>query len=140
MELAVWGCCGFGGGGGTTTSGWWTGSSCEWLAYPAACVLRRSIHVLLLLRPGFLNSLAGVISTLTNTLGVQHRTFSASARITLIITSSVTVACGMLVVAYSFWMLRRVKIKHDRHIGTMRVGRYGEGKIEQMNVHGEQGV
>lgn len=126
LYIIGWACCGIGGLGMLWL--WW-----RW----------RNNYIWLVDRiflPGFLNSLAGVISTLTNTLGVQHRTFSASARITLIITSSVTVACGMLVVAYSFWMLRRVKIKHDRHIGTMRVGRYGEGKIEQMNVHGEQGV
>lgn len=98
---------------------------------------RRSIHVSLLLRPGCLNSLAGVISTLANTLGVQHGTFSSTARITLIVTSSVTVVCGVLVIVYSFWMLRRLKRKHDRHIGIMRVGKYGEGKIEQMNVDGE---
>ena len=101
---------------------------------------RRSIHVSLLFRPGFLNSLAGVISTLANTLEVQHRTFSASARITLIVTASVTVACGVLVVVYSFWMLRRVKMKHDRHIGAMRAGKYGEGKIEKTKVDVERGV
>ena len=100
---------------------------------------RRSIHVSVLLRPGFLNSLAGVISTLTNTLEVQHRTFSTSARITLIVTSSVTLVCGVLVIVYSLWMLRRVKRKHDRHIG-IRLGRYGEGKIEKMNVDGERRV
>ena len=99
---------------------------------------RRSIHVSLLFRPGFLNSLAGVISTLVNTFAVQE-SFSTSARITLIVTSSVTLVCGVLVVVYSFWMLRRVKRKHDRHIG-IRLGRYGEGKIEKMNVDGERGV
>ena len=100
---------------------------------------RRSIHVSLLFRPGFLNSLAGVISTLVNTFAVQE-SFSTSARITLIVTGSVTVACGVLVVVYSFWMLRRVKMKHDRHIGVMRAGKYGEGKIEKTNVDVERGV
>jgi len=37
-------------------------------------------------------------------------------------------------------MLRRLKRKHDRHIGIMRVGKYGEGKIEKMNVDAERGV
>jgi len=126
LYVVGWGCCGIGALGMLWL--WW-----RW----------RNNYIWLVDRiflPGCLNSLAGVISTLVNTLTAQDRTFSSTARITLIVTSSVTVVCGVLVLVYSFWMLRRVKKKHDRHIGTFRVGKYGEGKIEQKNVDGERGV
>jgi hypothetical protein len=38
----------------------------------------------------------------------------------------------VLTLYYSLWKLRKVKKRHDREIGKERVGRHGEGIVEQM--------
>lgn len=82
--------------------------------------------------PGLLNSLAGVVSTLVNIYGAQHGEFSVTSKITLIVTSSVALICGVLTLWYSFVKLRGVKRKHDLEIGRGRAGRHGEGFIEEI--------
>ncbi|KDQ51829.1 hypothetical protein JAAARDRAFT_139558 [Jaapia argillacea MUCL 33604] len=80
--------------------------------------------------PGFLNSLAGVISMLVNLFGAHHGALSASSETTLIVISVSTGICGFLTAYYSLWKLRLVKVAHERQIGRERAGKHGEGYIE----------
>ncbi|GLB41047.1 hypothetical protein LshimejAT787_0902620 [Lyophyllum shimeji] len=82
--------------------------------------------------PGFLNSLAGLISTIANIYGVQNGEFSRTGKITIIVTAVSTGICGFLTLYYSLWKIRRVKRKHDQEVGKERAGRHGEGIVEQM--------
>lgn len=81
-------------------------------------------------RPGLLNSLAGVVSTLASVLGVHHATFSVSSKSTIIVTGGLMVICGVLTLFYMFFMIRRVKKKHDEEIGKQRAGKHGEGVVD----------
>lgn len=82
--------------------------------------------------PGFLNSLAGVITTLANVFGVQHGEFSTTSKVTIIVTGASTVACGALTLYYSLWKIRRVKNRHDKEVGREKSGRHGEGMVQQL--------
>ncbi|KAG6828792.1 hypothetical protein H0H92_006731 [Tricholoma furcatifolium] len=66
--------------------------------------------------PGLLNSLAGLISTITNVFGVQHGEFGTTSKVTLIVTAVST----------------RVKKKHDQEVGAEAAGRHGEGVTEKV--------
>jgi hypothetical protein len=91
------------------------------------------VHMFLLYlitRPGLLNSLAGVISTLANVLGVHHATFSLSSKSTIIVTGGLACICGGLTAFYTFFLIRNVKKKHDEEIGKQRAGRHGEGFVD----------
>jgi hypothetical protein len=81
-------------------------------------------------RPGLLNSLAGVLSTLANVLGVHHATFSLTSKSTIIVTTGLTGICGTLTVFYTFFMIRNVKKKHDQEVGKQRAGKHGEGFVD----------
>jgi len=80
--------------------------------------------------PGFMNAIAGVISTITNVYGVQHGTFSAGSKSTIIVTAVIAGICGVLVAIYGFWLLRGVKKRHDHEVGKERAGQHGEGFID----------
>jgi len=83
-------------------------------------------------RPGALNSLAGIVSTLAGVYGVQSGQWSVTSKVTIIVTSTVAVVCGILTGIYSFWKLAGVKKKHDREVGKERAGKRGEGFVEQV--------
>jgi hypothetical protein len=78
-------------------------------------------------RPGLLNSLAGVLSTLANVLGVHHATFTVTSKSTIIVTAGLAGICGSLTAFYTFFLIRNVKKKHDEEIGKQRAGKHGEG-------------
>jgi pilus assembly protein TadC len=78
-------------------------------------------------RPGFLNSLAGVLSTLSSVLGTQHATLSISSKSTIIVTSAIAGVCGILTAFYMFVLIRNIKKQHDREVGKQRAGKHGEG-------------
>jgi len=80
--------------------------------------------------PGLLNSLAGVVSTLASVLGIHHASFSVSSKSTIIVTSGLTVICGVLTLFYMFILLRGVKKKHDEEVGKQRAGKHGEGALD----------
>lgn len=82
--------------------------------------------------PGLLNSLAGLLSTLSSVYGAQHGQYSTTSEITLIATASTTVICGVLTLYYLMWKIRRVKTEHDEIIGKQRAGKHGEGLIERI--------
>jgi len=85
-----------------------------------------------LIRPGLLNSLAGIISTLTNVYGVQHGEFSTTSKVTIAVTTGSAFVCGVLTLFYSLWKLRNVKKQHDREVGKERAGKHGEGILAEI--------
>lgn len=79
--------------------------------------------------PGLLNSLAGVISVLSNIYGVQHGTYSTTSESAIIVTVAVAVVCGCLILLYQFWLLRNIKKEHNREVGMEHAGEHGEGVL-----------
>jgi len=77
--------------------------------------------------PGALNSLAGFISTMANVFGAQHGELSTTSKVTIIVTASSTGILGILTLIYTFWVVKRVKSRHDRAVGKSRAGKHGEG-------------
>lgn len=80
--------------------------------------------------PGLLNSLAGVLSTLSSVLGVHHATFSLTSKSTIIVTGGIAVICGFLTGFYQFFLIRNVKKQHDEEVGKQRAGKHGEGLVD----------
>ncbi|KAJ6544984.1 hypothetical protein DFH09DRAFT_1249170 [Mycena vulgaris] len=80
--------------------------------------------------PGFLNSLAGVLSALASILGSQDATLSISSKSTIIVTSAIAGICGALTAFYMFFLIRRIKKQHDQEIGKQRAGKHGEGFVD----------
>ena len=81
--------------------------------------------------PGCLNSLAGLISTLTNVYSQQGGSWSITAKVTAIVSGAVMVVTGCLFVVYNFWVLARVKKRHGREME--REARFeGEGLKEKI--------
>lgn len=81
-------------------------------------------------RPGAMNSLAGLISTLASIFGAQHGELSTTSKITVIVTGASTVVLGCLAAIYSLWLVKRLKSKHDREVGRVRAGKLGEGVVD----------
>ncbi|KAH7890430.1 hypothetical protein F5I97DRAFT_1835366 [Phlebopus sp. FC_14] len=79
--------------------------------------------------PGLMNSVAGVISTLTSVYGAQGGVFSYTAKSTIIVTGAISVICGLLFLVYQFWLLRNIKKEHDREVGVEKAGQHGEGVL-----------
>jgi NADH:ubiquinone oxidoreductase subunit H len=77
-----------------------------------------------------MNSLAGLISTLANIYGVQHGDFSTSSKSTLTVTTASTAVFLVFTAFYTFWLVRRVKARHDRQVGKERAGKFGEGVVD----------
>jgi hypothetical protein len=84
--------------------------------------------------PGCLNSLAGLISTLTNVYSQQGGMWSITARVTAIVSGAVMVITGALFVIYNFWVLGKVKKMHGREMerGGVGGGYEGEGLKEKI--------
>jgi len=80
--------------------------------------------------PGFLNSVAGVISTLSSIYGSQGGTFGGTEKSTIIVTGVLTVVWGILVLVYEFWLLRNLRLEHDQEVGAEKAGEHGEGALE----------
>lgn len=73
-------------------------------------------------RPGVLNSLAGLISTLINVYTQQDSRWSVTARVTAIVTGSCMVVTAILFAMYNFWALQRVKKSHARDMAQLNRG------------------
>ena len=71
-------------------------------------------------RPGFLNSMAGVISTLSSVYGTQNHQFSSTSKSTIIVTGSAAIICGILALVYGEWKLKAVKRSHSKEYGKER--------------------
>jgi hypothetical protein len=95
--------------------------------------------------PGFLNALAGLVSTLASVYGAQNGVFSPSSRTTLIVTAATAVINGLLAAFYGGWMVHIVKKRHDKAVGAHAAGKYGTGalaraKRKAKGVHPEAGM
>ncbi|KAI6130980.1 hypothetical protein EV401DRAFT_1921695 [Pisolithus croceorrhizus] len=83
--------------------------------------------------PGLLNSLAGLISTLTNIFsgagslssvdGALGALVSTTAVSTIIITGAILVICALLVVIYQFVLIRGLRKEHDKIEQDRRAGK-----------------
>lgn len=80
--------------------------------------------------PGFMNSLAGLLSTIANVFGAQHGQFTSASITTLAVTGGAAVITGLLVAAYSLGGIRRVRAQHEKQIGEEGLGKHGEGVVE----------
>lgn len=67
-------------------------------------------------RAGFLNSIAGLISTLVNVYSSQHGHYSITARITITATAVCSLVTAVLFGLYNFWMLQKVKVRHEKEL------------------------
>jgi spore maturation protein SpmB len=88
-------------------------------------------------RPGFLNSLAGVISTVVNVYTQQNGHWSLTAEVTMIVTGSCMVITGALVLLYDLFVLRGIRNSHRREIAstvTHEVGTAAKGIEKDMGV------
>lgn len=66
--------------------------------------------------PGFLNSIAGIISTVINVTTSQNSQWSVTAKVTVTVTGACSGVTLMLFALYNFWVLKRVKSKHAREV------------------------
>ena len=80
--------------------------------------------------PGLLNSLAGLLSTLSSIYGAQHGQLVKTSKVTLIVTAASTGVFGILTGVYLLWLVGRVKRKHDKAVGKQKAGRFGEGVVD----------
>ncbi len=128
-------CCGIGAGGMGYL--WWRWmNNYVWLVnkvflYVAPSFFNRP-KLNTVCSPGLLNSLAGLLSTLSSVYGAQYGQYSTTSEITLIATASTTFICGVLTLYYLMWKIRRIKAEHDKIIGKQRTGKHGEGLIERI--------
>jgi hypothetical protein len=67
-----------------------------------------------LYRPGMLNSLAGLISTITNIYTARNKFWSRTAIVTAAITGTCASILMILFFVHHFWNLRLVKEEHAR--------------------------
>ncbi|KAI6032667.1 hypothetical protein F5J12DRAFT_180532 [Pisolithus orientalis] len=79
--------------------------------------------------PGLLNSVAGVISTVTNAYETQGNLSSSNVRATIVVTGTVAVICGVLVVIYQWVFIRRLRKEHERIEGERDAGKRNAGVI-----------
>ena len=86
--------------------------------------------------PGLLNSVAGVISTLSSIYGAQAGVFGKSEESTIIVTGLLSVICGILVLVYEFWLLRILKSEHNHIMGVEMAGKHGEGVMGEKEDNG----
>ncbi|KAJ7755558.1 hypothetical protein B0H16DRAFT_1315607 [Mycena metata] len=89
--------------------------------------------------PGFLNSLAGVLSAVSSIFGTQGSTLSFASKSTLIVTSATAGICGILAGAYWF-LIRGIKEQHDQEVGKHRAGKYGEGVVDMSKMKPKGGI
>ncbi|KAF7370568.1 hypothetical protein MSAN_00689200 [Mycena sanguinolenta] len=80
--------------------------------------------------PGLMNSLAGVLSTISSILGTQNATLSISSTSTIIVTSAVAGISGILTAFYMLVLVRGLKNEHIRKVGKQHAGKHGEGYAE----------
>jgi len=66
--------------------------------------------------PGFLNSIAGLLSTLINVYTAQHGDFSITAKVTAIVTGACTGINLVLFLLYNNWILSKVRSSHEREL------------------------
>ncbi|KAL0957983.1 hypothetical protein HGRIS_000160 [Hohenbuehelia grisea] len=81
--------------------------------------------------PGLLNSTTGVLSTLVNVYGSQDGKFTATSKMTLIVTGAAATINGILVFAYTTFGLGWVRWRHARQVGKEVVQMHNEGIVDR---------
>ncbi|KAJ7767180.1 hypothetical protein B0H16DRAFT_1308589 [Mycena metata] len=89
--------------------------------------------------PGFLNSLAGVLSTVASIFGTQGSTLSVASKSTIIVTATIAGVCGILTGVYMF-LIRGIKKQHDQEVGKQRAGKHGEGVVDMSKMRPKGGI
>lgn len=84
------------------------------------------LFLLPLPRPGLLNSIAGLISTLINVYTAQKGHFSLTATVTTIVTGVCTAIFTALFFLYNNWVLEKVRQGHLREFNGERGVGVGE--------------
>lgn len=79
--------------------------------------------------PGFLNSVAGIISTLSSVYGAQGGMFGGTEKSAIIVTGSLALVWGTLMLVYEYGFLRNLKLEHDEIAGIELAGKHGEGVL-----------
>lgn len=82
--------------------------------------------------PGFLNSFAGLISTLVNVFSQQDSKWSVTAWVTATVTGGCMVITGILFALYNFWILDKVKKSHRGEMLASQ-GHDEEGLVEKIH-------
>lgn len=57
--------------------------------------------------------------------------FGETETSTIIVTGALSLICGILVLVYEFWLLRNLRLEHDREVGVEMAGRHGEGILRE---------
>lgn len=65
--------------------------------------------------------------------------FGKTETSTIIVTAALSVICGLLVLAYEFWLLRNLKLEHDREVGVEMAGKHGEGILRETRDNRDEG-
>lgn len=94
-------------------------------------------YPLTLTRPGFMNSLAGLISTVVNVYSAQNGDMSITAEVTMCVTGGCTGLFLILFVLYNFWAVKRIKNRHNRQLQE-DIER-GRATAEQAHEHDHEG-
>jgi hypothetical protein len=53
--------------------------------------------------------------------------FGETETSSIIVTAALSLICGILVLVYEFWLLRNLKLEHNREVGVEMAGKHGEG-------------
>ncbi|KAI6044566.1 hypothetical protein EDC04DRAFT_318933 [Pisolithus marmoratus] len=91
--------------------------------------------------PGLLNSVAGIITTVTSAYETEGNLSGSSVRATIIVTGAVAVICGILVVIYQCVFIRRLRKEHNgmenERETRRRNARERKGEVVQVEVGAE---
>lgn len=71
--------------------------------------------------PATLNSVAGLLTTVVNVYTAQKGIWSITAKITAIVTGSCVGVAGGLFALYNFWVLQKVRQKHERSLDPVEI-------------------
>lgn len=82
--------------------------------------------------PGCLNSFAGLISTFVNVYSQQSGNWSVTAWVTAAVTGGVMIITGGLFCLYNFWVLDKVKKRHEQEMEVWNSDHEGEGIREKI--------
>lgn len=63
--------------------------------------------------------------------------FGKTEKSAIIVTGSLSLICGTLVLVYEYWFIRNLKLEHDHEVGVELAGEYGEGILGEKK-HGDR--
>lgn len=69
-------------------------------------------------RPALLNSLAGLLATLSSIYVANDGKMTSSSQITLILIAASATFFALMMMIYLLWLVRGVRKKHERQMGS----------------------